>query len=160
LIPPDVSSLDYRALQNQQSDAIAKAIDASGVKRAVVLSSFGADKKDKTGPVAGLHYLESRLADNTSLNAIFLRPGYLMENLLAQVGIIQNFGMMAGPVDADLKLPLIATRDIGNAAADAFLNLDFTGQQTRELLGPRDVTYTEAARIIGAALGKPALAYV
>ena len=30
----------------------------------------------------------------------------------------------------------------------------------RELLGPRDLTYREATRIIGAALGRPDLAYV
>jgi hypothetical protein len=31
--------------------------------------------------------------------------------------------------------------------------------QTRELLGARHVTYAEAAKIIGAAIGKPNLAY-
>jgi uncharacterized protein YbjT (DUF2867 family) len=68
--------------------------------------------------------------------------------------------MMAGPVRADLPLPMIATRDIGAVAAEALLRLDFPGQQTQELLGPRDVTYAEAAKIIGLAIGKPGLAYV
>src|SRR2546430_1644823 len=79
---------------------------------------------------------------------------------LAQVGIIRNFGMMAGPVRADVPLPMIATQDIGAAAAEALMRLDFKGQQTQELLGPRDVTYAEAAKIIGAVIGKPDLAYV
>jgi hypothetical protein len=124
------------------------------------LSSFGADKADKTGPVLGLHFMESRFADIPEINAVHLRAGYFMENTLPQAGLIQEFGMMAGPVRADLPLPMIATRDIGAAAADALLHFNFNGQATRELLGQRDITYTEVARITGTSIGKPALAYI
>jgi uncharacterized protein YbjT (DUF2867 family) len=67
--------------------------------------------------------------------------------------------MMAGPLRADLPLPMIATKDIGAVAAEALLRPDFTGQRTQELLGPRDVTYAEATKIIGLAIGKPDLTY-
>ncbi len=106
----------------------------------VALSSYGADKVDKTGPVAGLHVMEERFSQIPKLNALFLRAGYFMENVLAQVGIIKGFGMMAGPVRADLALPVIATHDIAMAAADALAKLDFSGHQTRELHGQRDLT--------------------
>ena len=82
-----------------------------------------------------------------------------MENILAQVGVIQTLGSMAGPVRADLPLPLIATHDIGVAAADALLKQDFRGKNKRELLGNRDVNYAEIAKIVGAAIGKPDLGY-
>ncbi len=160
LTPPNMSSANYRAEQDQITETVAKALETAGVKYAVTLSSFGADKAEKTGPVAGLHAMESRFAQIPGLNALHLRAGYFMENTLPQIGIIQQFGMMAGPVRADLPLPMIATRDIGAAAFDALLRLDFSGQQTRELLGQRDLTYSEIARIVGAAIGKPALAYV
>ena len=160
LTPPNLASTNYRAYQDQAIDAVAKAIETAGVRFAVTLSSVGADKAEKTGPVAGLHAMESRFAQIPGLNALHLRAGYFMENTLPQIGIIQQFGMMAGPVRADLPLPMIATRDIGAAAVDALLRLDFSGQQTRELLGQRDLTYSEVARIVGAAIGKPALAYV
>jgi hypothetical protein len=74
--------------------------------------------------------------------------------------VIQSFGIMGGPLRPDLPLPLIATRDIGAAAAEALLKLDFAGKTTRELQGARDVTYLEASKIIGAAIGKPNLAYM
>ena len=160
LTPPNLASTNYRAYQDQVTDAVAKAIETAGVKYAVTLSSVGADKAEKTGPVAGLHAMESRFAQIPGLNALHLRAGYFMENTLPQIGIIQQFGMMVGPVRADLPLPMIATRDIGAAAVDTLLRLDFSGQQTRELLGQRDLTYSEVARIVGAAIGKPALAYV
>jgi uncharacterized protein YbjT (DUF2867 family) len=104
--------------------------------------------------------METRFAKISGLNALHLRAGYFMENTLPQVGILQQFGMMAGPVNGELKLPMIATRDIGAAAADALLRLNFTGQQTRELLGQRDISYNEVARIVGEAIGRPALAYI
>jgi uncharacterized protein YbjT (DUF2867 family) len=159
MIPPDMSSPDYRAYQERVSDALATAITKSGVRHAVVLSSFGADKEDKTGPVAGLHSLEKKLDAIAGLNALYLRAGYFMENVLPQVGVIQSYGMIGGPVRPDLALPLIETRDIGAVAAEALLALDFDGKRSRELQGPRDVTYLEVAKIVGAAIGKPSLAY-
>jgi uncharacterized protein YbjT (DUF2867 family) len=159
LIPPDLASPEFREYQDGVTESIARALEKGDVAHAVTLSSIGADKPDKTGPVAGLHKMELRLAQVRGLNALHLRAGYFMENTLAQIGIIRSFGMMAGPVRADVPLPMIATRDIGAAAAEALLRLDFKGQQTQELLGARDVTYTEAAKIIGTAIGKPDLTY-
>jgi uncharacterized protein YbjT (DUF2867 family) len=159
MIPPNITSTDVRANQERVTGALATALEKSGVKHAVVLSSFGADKPDKTGPVVGLHNLEEKLNGIAGLNALYLRAGYFMENTLPQVGVIKSFSMMAGPVRADLRLPMIATRDIGAVAAEALLKLDFEGKRSRELLGARDVNYAEAARVIGDAIGKPGLSY-
>jgi uncharacterized protein YbjT (DUF2867 family) len=159
LIPPDLGSPDYRAYQDRLTESIARAVEKCGVPHAVTLSSVGADKPGKTGPVLGLHKMELRLAQARGLHALHLRAGYFMENTLPQIGIIRSFGMMAGPLRADLPLPMIATKDIGAVAAEALLRLDFTGQRTQELLGPRDVTYAEATKIIGLAIGKPDLTY-
>jgi uncharacterized protein YbjT (DUF2867 family) len=161
MIPPNVTASDVRGYQDRVTDALVGALGnaKTGVKHAVVLSSIGADKPDQTGPVTGLHQLEEKLSRLSGLNLLFLRAGYFMENTLAQVGIIQAFGMTAGPLRADLKLPLIATRDIGEAAAAALVSRDFTGKQTRELLGQRDLDYTEITAIIGKAIAKPDIRY-
>jgi uncharacterized protein YbjT (DUF2867 family) len=159
MIPPNIGAPNVRAYQGQVSDALVSAIVKNGLKHAVVLSSFGADKPEKTGPVLGLHSLEEKLNGIPELNALYLRAGYFMENILPQVGVIKSFGDMAGPVKGDLRLPMIATRDIGAVAAHALLKLDFEGKRPRELQGAGDVTYNEVARIIGAAIGKPDLAY-
>jgi uncharacterized protein YbjT (DUF2867 family) len=160
IIPPNTAAPDVRAYQEQVSDDLAAALTKSGVKHAVVLSSVGADRPDKTGPVLALHNLEKKLDAIAGLNALHLRAGYFMENLLPQAGVIQSFGVVAGPVHPDTRLPMIATRDIGAAAADALLKIDFSGKQRRELQGPRDVTYNDVAKIIGAAIGKPDLKYL
>ncbi|HZU41735.1 MAG TPA: NmrA family NAD(P)-binding protein [Terriglobales bacterium] len=159
LIPPKIDAPDIRGYQEKVSDSIAAALAAAKVSYAVALSSIGADKPAKTGPVLGLQKFEEKLNRISALNVLFIRAGYFMENLLPQVGVIQNFGMMAGPVRGDLRLPMIATRDIGAFAGDVLAKLDFTGKQTRELLGQRDVTYNEIAPIIGNAIGQPGLQY-
>ncbi len=159
MVPPNISSPDVPAYQAKVSDALATAIAKAAVPKAVMLSSFGADKPGKTGPVTGLHHLEEKLSAIAGLDAVFLRAGYFMENLLPQIGVIRKLGMLAGPLQADLPLPMIATRDIGAAAAELLLKPDFTGKQPRELLGQRDVSYAEIAPIIGKSIGKPGLTY-
>jgi uncharacterized protein YbjT (DUF2867 family) len=160
MIPPNPTGKDYRAYQDRVSDAIAAAVRNAGVKNVVSLSSFGADQSSGTGPVVGLHDLEQKLNQIDSTNVLHLRAGYFMENTLPQVGAIRMAGTMFGPVAPNLKLPMIATRDIGAAAADGLLRLAFRGKQTRELQGQRDLDYTEAAAIVGQAIGKPDLGYI
>ncbi len=159
LIPPNIGAPDVRAYQEKVTDATTAAIQKSGIGHVVLLSSTGADKASGTGPVQGLHSFEEKLESIRGLNVISLRAGYFMENLLAQAGIIPSLGLMATPLRADLALPMIATGDIGAAAADLLAKLDFSGKQTRELLGARNVSYAEAAKVIGGAIGKPDLTY-
>jgi uncharacterized protein YbjT (DUF2867 family) len=160
MIPPDTAHPDVRESQERVSDALTAAVKSAGVEYAVVLSSIGADKPDRTGPVVGIHNLEQKLNRVAGLNAVYLRAGYFMENLLPQVEVIRNFGVIAGPLRGDLKVAMIATRDIGAAAAKALLALQFAGKQARELLGHRDLTYQEVASIVGPAIGKPGLNYM
>jgi uncharacterized protein YbjT (DUF2867 family) len=159
MIPPNVTSNDPLAYEERVSDSIAAAVKDAGVKNIVALSSIGADKPKGTGPVVGLHNLEQKLNQIDGANVLFLRAAYFMENTLPQVPAISKMGYAVGPFRADLKLSMIASRDIGAVAADALLRLAFRGKQTQELLGQRDLTYTEVATIIGKAIGKPDLQY-
>lgn len=159
MVPPSPTSTDYRGHQRQIIEAGATALEATRVRYVVALSSFGADKESGTGPVAGLHEMESKLRRLAGLNALYLRAGYFMENVLPQVGVIQKLSVIATPLRGDLLVPMIATKDIAAAAAARLLKLDFSGHQTPELLGQRDISYAEVARIIGTAIDKPSLSY-
>jgi uncharacterized protein YbjT (DUF2867 family) len=160
MIPPDYSAPDLRARQQAVTESIAAALERSGVKHAVALSSVGADKAHGTGPVVGLHQMEQRLNRIAGLNVLHLRAAYFMENTLAQVGIIHKTGTAMGALLPNLSFPMIATRDIGDAAAQAMLKLEFSSHQTHELLGPNGITMTDVAAIIGKAIGKSGLKYV
>jgi len=159
MIPPNPASNDPLDYSERAGDAIAAALKNAAVKNVVVLSSIGADKSKGTGPVVGLYKLEQKLNQLGGANVLFLRAGYFMENTLPQAVAISKMGSAVGPIRPDLKLPMIATRDIGAAASDALLSLSFRGKQTQELLGQRDITYPEVAAIIGKAIGKPDLKY-
>lgn len=160
MIPPKPQSKNPLADRTQISDAMSSALITAGVGRAVTLSSIGADKPSGTGPVVGLHEMEEKLNEIAGLNVLHLRAGYFMENTLVQVPIIQSTGTTAGNLRTDLKIPMIATRDIGAFAARALIQADFVRHNTRELLGQRDLTMPEAASIIGKAIGKVDLTYV
>jgi uncharacterized protein YbjT (DUF2867 family) len=155
LLPP----LNSREEQERQSDAIAAAVKNSRLRYAVHLSSYGAHVPKGTGPVTGLHSSEQKLNGISDLNVLHLRPGYFMENNLAAIDMIRGMGMFGHALLPELKLPLIATRDIGAYAAQCLLDLDFSGKQTRELLGERDLTMAEATAVIARSIGKQDLRY-
>ena len=159
VMPPNLSAPDVRGYQERVTDSLATAIRNNGIAYAVALSSTGADKPNGTGVVLGLHSLEQKLGSIDGLNVLSLRCGHFMDNLLTQIGVIQSFGFMAGAVRGDVPLPMIATADIGEVAAESLAKPDFVGKQTRELLGPRHLSNAEAAKIVGAAIGKPDLSY-
>src|SRR5438105_15656077 len=156
LLPPITSRED----QERESDAIAKAVKESGLRYAVHLSSYGAQVPEGTGPIAGLHSSEQKLNAISSLNVLHLRAAYFMENNLAAIGMIHGMGMLGGALLPDLRLPMTATPDVGDYAAQRLLDLDFSGKQTRELLGERDLSMAEATAIIARGIGKPDLRYV
>jgi uncharacterized protein YbjT (DUF2867 family) len=160
MIPPNTTSNDPLGYSNRVGDAIASAVEKAGTKNVVTLSSIGADKPSGTGPVAGLYHLEQKLNQISGANVLHLRAGYFMENTLPQVNAIRQMGAVGTPLRADLKLTMIATRDIGAAATEALLHPSVHGKQTRELLGQRDLTYNEITAIIGKAIAKPDLKYM
>ena len=155
LLPPAKS----REEQERDSDAIAKAVRESGLRHAVHLSSYGAQVPEGTGPVAGLHSSEQKLNAISGLNVLHLRAAYFMENNLAAIGMIHQIGILGNALLPDLKIPMAATRDVGDYAAQRLLHLNFSGKQTRELLGERDLSMTEATAVIARGIGKPDLRY-
>jgi uncharacterized protein YbjT (DUF2867 family) len=155
LLPPITS----RENQERESDAIAQAVTESGLPYAVYLSSYGAHVREGTGPVTGLHSSEQKLNAVGGLNVLHLRAAYFMENNLAAISMIQEMGIFGHALLPDLKLPMAATRDVGDYAAQRLLDLDFSGKQTRELLGERDLSMTEVTAIIAHGIGKPDLRY-
>src|SRR5579871_5469079 len=160
MIPPNLSSPDPIGYSGRVSDAIAAAVKNAGTKNVVALSSIGAELSAGTGPVVGLHNLEQKLNQITSANVLSLRAAYFMENTLPQANAIRQMGSVATPLRPDLKIPMIATRDIGAVAADVLLHPTIHGKQTRELLGQRDLSYSEVAASIGKAIDKADLKYV
>jgi uncharacterized protein YbjT (DUF2867 family) len=142
------------------SDTFAAALKQSGAPYVVMLSSVGADKPERTGPILGLRSFEQKLNSIAGLNALYLRATYFLENFLPQIDVIRGMGLMAGGLSSDLKIPMIATRDIGAYAAEALVQQNVTGTRAQELLGAEDASSSQVAAIIANAIGRSGLTYV
>jgi uncharacterized protein YbjT (DUF2867 family) len=160
LLPTDRRAPDYPAQQAREGEAIVHAIRESGVPYVVVLSSLGADSSEGTGVIRGLHEQEERLKQLEETNVLLLRPVSFFENFYDQLQVIKHEGIVADSVVADLAIPMVAARDVADAAAKALRARDWKGTAVRELVGERDISYAEATRILGERIGKPDLSYV
>lgn len=160
MIPPNVTSPDVLGFMDQIGEATAQAVRAAGLKQAVHLSSIGADEAAGTGPVVGLHRQEARLNAIEGLRVTHLRPAYFMENLLANVGLIQHMGIAGSATRADVAFPMVATKDIAAKAAELLQAEPSAMPAVQYLLGPRDYTLAEATAALGQAIGRPELPYV
>ena len=154
MVPPQTKAPDFLAAADSITTGITEAVKTSKISHVVLLSSIGAQHREKTGPILSVHAFEEKLKQVPNLNALFLRPTVFMENFLLMIPLVQSMGFLAGGVRGDQKMPMIAAQDIGEYAAKSLLALDFTGFSTRELLGQRDLSYDDAAVAIGAGLGK------
>ena len=161
LLPISPEVPDSHAHMAELGEAIITAVRAAAVPYVVAVSSVGADLPSGTGFLTGLHAQEQRLRTLTDVaHVLAFRPGAYFENANGWLPVIAEQGVMADSVAPDAPLPMVATRDVGAAAAAALRSRDWTGFAVRELLGPRDLTYAEVARMIGAAVGRPDLPYV
>ena len=160
LIPPNSHSSDFKAYQQKIAHNHLEAVKANGVKHVILLSSIGAHLRNGAGVVDGLGYLEEIFSQLKEVNVLNLRPTYFMENIFGQLGTIRQMGITGSPVKADLRFPMVATRDIAAVAAKRLLDLSFTGNTVEYVLGPADISYNEVTSVIGKAIGKPDLKYV
>lgn len=94
------------------------------------------------------------------VNVLILRNGWYFEDFFGTLDLIKHQGINGGAIAADLPIPMIAARDVSEAAGLALRERDFDGIRVRELLGERDLTFAEATRIIGDRVGLPNLEYV
>lgn len=116
LLPPNLTTGDFRGWQTRAGAALVEAVSISGVPHVVLLSSVAAQHPDGTGPIKGLYPVEQGLAKLPRTKATFLRAAYFMENLLGNLGMLEQ-GLYPSFTPAGLSWPMIATKDIGLAAA-------------------------------------------
>jgi uncharacterized protein YbjT (DUF2867 family) len=153
LIPPDPSTNDYVGRGKTIADAISSAVKAAKVQHVVFLSSVGAQHESGTGPIKTLHVMETKLT-GTGLNATFVRAAYFMENNLGMVGLMKSQGILPVFADPSYAFPMVATKDIGQVAAQALVE-GGKGVQIIELSGPKEYSMNDVAAAFAKALDRP-----
>ncbi|MBN3942423.1 MAG: NAD(P)H-binding protein [Nostoc sp. NMS9] len=158
MVPPNYTVPDPREYYRITGSNYAQAIQRSGVKRVVHLSSMGAHLDKGTGFILGSHDVEGILNELSDVAITHLRPGYFYYNLYNFVDMIKGLGFIGANYGSDDKLVMVAPRDIAAAAAEE-IETPATSKQVRYVVSDEH-TANETAHILGAAIGKPDLKWV
>jgi uncharacterized protein YbjT (DUF2867 family) len=153
MIPPIWQTNDWRKSQNEIAENYVAALKASKVTHVVNLSSIGAHLKEGVGPVSGLYDFEQLLNTLPEIHIKHLRPAYFYYNLLSQIGLIKQAGIMGGNFGDQEKVFLVHPKDIGAVALDELLKLNFTGNSVRYIIG-EELSGEEIANVLGKAINK------
>ena len=151
-------SLDLLGHYHKIGNNYAQAIEKSGVKRVVNLSTIGGNLDKGNGILLGAHDVEEILNKLPSdVNLTHMRPVYFYYNLLAFENSIKEQGMMFANYGKD-KFPLVAPKDIAAAVAEEIVKTE-SENKIRYVVSD-EKNGDEVAEILGNAIGKPALKWV
>lgn len=131
---------------------ILAALDGSGLEKVVAESTGGAQKGERIGDLSVLWELEEGLR-RQSIPAAINRAGYYMSNWDGVLGQVADSGKLPTMFPADLPIPMVAPRDLGEVAADRLMSpIGDTGIQYVE--GPQRYSSQDVAEAFAAALGR------
>jgi len=136
-----------------------QAIQQSGVKRVVHLSSIGAHTHKGVGMLAFHYNVENilkQLAEDVSIK--FMRPVGFYYNMFAFIPTIKTQEAIVANYGGDDKEPWVSPLDIATVIAEE-IEKPFNGREIRYIASD-EVSPNEVAKILGEAIGKPGLKWI
>lgn len=156
MIPPNFRELNQIAYYRKIANSYAQAIQQSGVKRVVHLSSWGAHRDKGTGVILGSHNVEVILNQLKDVTITHLRPGSIYYNMFGFINMIKKAGFIGANYGGDDKIVWAHPNDIAAAAAEELQKTPAAGNDVRYVASD-ERTAAESAKVFGAAIGKPDL---
>jgi uncharacterized protein YbjT (DUF2867 family) len=155
LVPPDSSLTPHDAYTGFTGPAV-KALAAHGVGHVVGVSALGRGTPlaDRAGLVTASLAMDDLIAGSGVAYRALACPSFY-ENLLEEADAIRADGVFTDTMAADRKAPYVAAADIAAAAAGLLLDRSWTGTDSVPVLGPRDLSADDLARIMTEQLGRP-----
>jgi len=151
--------IDIVSAITQIGENYKQAIQASGVKRVVHLSSIGAHT-DKGNGMLVFHYnvekILNQLPNDVSIK--FMRPVGFYYNMLQFIPTIKSQGAIVSNYGGDDKEPWVSPLDIATVIAEE-IEKPFEGRTIR-YIASEELSPNEVAHILGTAIGKPDLKWV
>ncbi len=136
-----------------------QAIQQSGVKRVVHLSSVGAHTDKGVGMLAFHHNVENilkQLPEDVSIK--FMRPVGFYYNLFAFIPTIKSQDAIIANYGGNDKEPWVSPLDIASVIAEE-IEKPFNGREVRYIASD-EVSPNEVAKILGEAIAKPSLKWL
>lgn len=159
MVPPNFyfdQSLDLLEYYRSLGINYAKAIQKSGVKNLVNLSSIGANLDKGNGILIGANNVEKILNELPSdVNIVHIRPTSFFYNLFTYLPMIKSQGFIAANYGEDDIIPWVSPIDIAAAISEEITE-SFVGRKVR-YVASEEVTASETAKILGEAIGIPDL---
>jgi uncharacterized protein YbjT (DUF2867 family) len=159
MIPPNFAELNQVAYYIRIGNNYAQAIEQSGVKRVVHLSSWGAHLNKGTGVILGSHNVEVILNKLPNVAVTHLRAGSILYNLFGFINPIKKAGFISRNYGGNDKIVWAHPIDIAAAAAEELQETMVQGSNVRYVASD-EKTASETAKIIGNAIGKPDLQWL
>lgn len=148
--------IDFISIISQIGHNYKQAIEQSGVKKVIHLSSIGAHMDKGNGFLVFHHNVENILKELPAEVSIkTLRPVGFYTNMLSFISTIKNKGAIISNYGGDQKEPWVSPLDIAAVIAEE-VELPFKGR-TMRYIASEEVSPDEIARVLGKAIGKPDL---
>ena len=152
-------TIDFKAGMRQIGTNYKQAIEQSGVKRVVHLSSVGAHS-DKGYGTLSVHYdietILKQLPADVSIK--FMRPVGFYTNIFRSMQTIKTHSAIISNHGGDTKEPWVSPADIARVVAEE-IEKPFHGR-TIQYIASDEVSPNEIANVLGEAIGKPALQWL
>lgn len=158
MTPNNFGAADQRAYMINVGKSYLAAIQKSGVKNVVNLSSIGANLADGTGPIKGLHDIEQLLNDLANVNIKHLRAGFFYTNFYNDIPLIKNVGIIGSNYSSETKMILVHPNDIATEIAHQ-IAIGFEGKSFQYVFSDEQ-TASAVATTLGKAINKPDLAWI
>jgi uncharacterized protein YbjT (DUF2867 family) len=152
LNPPADPSTDTQTEERETVANMLHALPGSGIKKVVAQSTFGARPGEMMGDLNVLYELEQGLARGGVLASI-VRAAYYMSNWDASLASARDEGVVRSFFPADLKFPMVAPRDLGEAAAN-LMTAPVEHTECVYVEGPARYSSADVAAAFAAALGR------
>lgn len=162
MVPP-ANYLDHNlnlpAYYHRLGNNYAQAIQKSGVKRVVNLSTIGGNMEKGNGILLGAHDVEeilNKLPPDIAITHV--RPTSFFYNLYGYTDSIKNQGVIAANYGAEDIVPWVSPVDIAAAVAEEIVT-PLAGRKVRYVVSD-ERTCNDTASVLGAAIGKPDLKWI
>jgi uncharacterized protein YbjT (DUF2867 family) len=152
LNPPADIATDTEVEEHATLNGIVAALEGSGLEKVVLESTLGAQPGERIGDLNVLYDFEQALAAQP-IPAAIQRAGYYFSNFDLQLEEARG-GTLTTLLPANLKIPMVAPKDLGRAAARRLREPpSATGIHAVE--GPKRYSAQDVADAFAEALGHP-----
>lgn len=150
---------DNETYHQQIAQNYVQAVEKSGVKRLIQLSSIGAHRPDGVGMLS-YHHLVEKVLDTlkNDVNITFMRPVGFYYNLYSFIPAIKANSTIEANYGGDQKEPWVSPVDIAAAIARE-VQMPAEGRKVTYVASD-EISCNEIAQILGEAIGMPALKWV